>query len=384
MKKIYLFTNIAPHYRSSLWLCLLNNTSYCFDLFFGQNPVFGIPEIDFSQKQFAPFQHKLHQIKNNWIKGKILFWQNGVISKCLTGKLDVAIFLGEMYCLSTWIAAIICRLRGIEVVFWGHGIYGNEGILKLFLRKIFYRLANKHLLYERRAKRIMSKQGFNPDKLYVIFNSLDYKEHKILREQFQQLTKPEVFPFFKNPSLPIFVFIGRLTSIKKLEILTQAVNEINADALRVNLLIIGDGTERNKLEKLENKGISENWIHFTGACYDDIEIGKYLFASDLCVSPGNIGLTAIHSLSFGTPVCTHSNLNNQMPEAEAISDGYNGLYFEENNIPDLIEKIEKWLANNKIRELVRQRCFEIIDDLYNPNYQISVFDRLIKNNTPEI
>lgn len=73
-----------------------------------------------------------------------------------------------------------------------------------------------------------------------------------------------------------------------------------------------------------------------------------------------------------------------MPEAEVISDGYNGFYFEENNIPDLIGKIEKWLANNKSRELVRQRCFEIIDDLYNPNYQISVFDRLIKNKTPEI
>ena len=40
--------------------------------------------------------------------------------------------------------------------------------------------------------------------------------------------------------------------------------------------------------------------------------------SDLTVSPGNIGLTAIHSLSYGTPVCSHSNFNNQMPESEAI------------------------------------------------------------------
>lgn len=384
MKIIYLFTNIASHYRSSLWLALLSNKSDCFNLFFGINPAFGIHEIDFSQKQFTPFQHKLHRIKNYWIKGKILFWQNGVIAKCLTGKLDVAIFLGEMYCLSTWFAAIICHLRGIEVVFWGHGIYGNEGFLKLFLRKTFYRLASKHLLYERRAKSIMTAQGFNPDKLYVVFNSLDYNKHNKLREQFQQLTKLDVFPFLKNPSLPVLVFIGRLTKIKKLEFLMQAVNEINADSLKVNLLIIGDGPERDKLEKLGNRGIIDDWVHFTGACYDEIEIGRYLFSSNLCVSPGNIGLTAIHSLSFGTPVCTHSNLKNQMPEAEAISDGYNGFYFEENNKSDLITKIEKWLTNNTSRKLVRQRCHEIIHKYYNPNYQLSVFNQLINNNKPEL
>ena len=60
------------------------------------------------------------------------------------------------------------------------------------------------------------------------------------------------------------------------------------------------------------------------------------------MSIGNIGLTAIHSLSFGTPVASHDNFENQMPEVEAIIDGENGFLFEENNSNDLIDKIEQW------------------------------------------
>ena len=44
------------------------------------------------------------------------------------------------------------------------------------------------------------------------------------------------------------------------------------------------------------------------------------------VSPGNVGLTAIHSLSYGTPVLTHNNFNNQMPEVESIQPGFNGYF----------------------------------------------------------
>ena len=66
---------------------------------------------------------------------------------------------------------------------------------------------------------------------------------------------------------------------------------------------------------------------FYGATYDEKELSKLIYMSDLTVSPGNIGLTAIHSLSYGTPVCSHSNFNNQMPESEAIINFENGFFF---------------------------------------------------------
>lgn len=384
MSIIYLFTNIAPLYRRTLWKLLLEVEKDEFHFYSGINNKLGIQLINFEEPAFKSYENRLNRIRNIWLQNKILIWQKGVLGPCFKDKFNFAIFLGEMYCLSTWIAAIICRFRGIKIIFWGHGIYGNEGILKLFFRKIFYGLASKHLLYERRAKRIMTKYGFNPDNLFVVFNSLAYDEHKKLRKQYQQLTKQDVFPFFKNPTLPVLVFIGRLTTIKKLELLLQAVIKININEPKINLVIIGDGPERANLEIIGRKMLYEECLYFTGACYKEEEIGRYLSSADLCVSPGNVGLTAIHSLSFGTPVCTHSNLKKQMPEAETIINGYNGFYFEENNVDDIIKKIKYWLKNNTDRKMIRQRCYEIIDQYYNPNYQLTVFNRMTNNEKPEV
>jgi glycosyltransferase involved in cell wall biosynthesis len=383
-EKINIFTNIASHYRSSLWKILLKEENNEFHFFYGENKKSGIEIIDFSNQDFKQYKNQLHEIKNYWYKNKVLWWQKGVVTRCLKDDFDIVIFLGDMYCISTWIGAIICRLQKKRVIFWGHGLYGSESNLKLMLRKLFYKLADKHLLYERRAKRLMTKQGFNSDNLYVVFNSLDYDTQKILRVKLSKLSKKDIFRFFRDPNLPVIVFIGRLTSQKKLEILIRAIIAINNNNVRANLLIIGDGSERKNMENLGIKGLNNGWLHFTGALYDEEEIGKYLYHSDLCVSPGNVGLTAIHSLSYGTPVCSHNNFNNQGPEVEAIIEGFNGFLFKENDVSDLISKIENWFENNYEREKIRSQCYQIIDKYYNPHYQLKVFNQLIKDEIPEI
>jgi len=382
--RIKFFTNIAPHYRASLWLKLLKHNNHNVHFYYGSNPNAGIPAINFSKEEFSKYKNHIHQIKNFWFNSKILFWQKGVVSQCLRSNIDLAIFLGEMYCLSTWLAAIICRIRGVRVAFWGHGIYGNEGKLKLFVRKTFFRLAHQHLLYERRAKIIMQEQGFNPEKLYLVFNSLDYDTHKTLRTRFQNLNKADVFPFFSDSTLPVIVFIGRLTAVKKLDLLFNAVMQMNTESVEVNLIFIGDGPERKTLELAGKEGLEKGWLHFSGACYDEETIGKYLSSADLCVSPGNVGLTAIHTLSLGTPVATHGNFSNQMPEAQTITEGYNGFFFKENDVTDLKIKIENWLKANTDRNKIRQQCYKVIDKYYNPYFQLTVFNRLFNNKKPEI
>ena len=209
MQTILLFSNIAPHYRAPLWLRLLNQPSWEMHIYYGFNSRLNIHSIDFNKPEFAQYQNRLHHLKNYWLKGKFLIWQKGVIRHCLFSKFNQVIFLGDMYCLSTWLAAIICRFRGNQIIFWSHGIYGNEGKIKLIFRKLFYRLAHKFLLYERRAKNLMVQHDFNPDKLYVVFNSLDYDTHKALRLKFEVLLKFDVFSFLSDSSMPVIIFIGR-------------------------------------------------------------------------------------------------------------------------------------------------------------------------------
>lgn len=374
-KKIYHFTNIPSHYRTNLWEKLISEKRFDFHFFFGINNNLGIKEIEFNTKDFNANKSKLHYLTNYWIKNRILIWQSKVVRTCLSKKFDVAIFLGELQVLSTWLAIVLCKIRGIKTVFWTHGLYGNESALKRKMRVLFYNLADEILLYERRAKKLLKNEGIRDDKIKVIYNSLDYDTQLEIRNQLLK-EKPKKESLFTNNTVPYLVFIGRLTKIKKLDLLLKAVANINKNTLKLNVLVIGDGDEMMGLKNLTKILHLEKNVHFLGALYDEYKIAELLFNSVLCVSPGNVGLTAIHSLSFGTPICTHSNFFNQMPEVEVIEEGLTGTFFEENNLESLESSISKWLNMNLERTTIRENCFNVIDSLYNPYNQINILSKL--------
>ncbi|MDK9708678.1 MAG: glycosyltransferase family 4 protein [Desulforhopalus sp.] len=371
---VYYFTNIAPHYRQRLWELLATQNDLEFHFFFGKPMAKGIVEMDFSQEFFKSKSCVLHNLINIRLKNNVIVWQIGVIRHCFRNKPDAAIFLGDMNILSTWIAAAIARLNGIRVVFWGHGFSGKESWLKRSLRITFNRLAHHHLLYGHRAMDIMKQNGFGDKTLSVIYNSLQYEQHLATRAGHGKQCKFEHLPFFKNPNLPLLVFIGRLTPAKKLNLLIEAHKRLNAEVCRYNLLIIGDGEERASLETLAG---ADPTVHFYGACYVEQKLSALLCLADLCVSPGNVGLTAIHCLSHGTPVCTHDNFANQMPEFEAIIPGETGFFFRENDAEDLAGRILDWSVKDVLRDVVRHKCYRVIDEKYNPYYQLTVFKKVL-------
>ena len=93
--------------------------------------------------------------------------------------------------------------------------------------------------------------------------------------------------------------------------------------------------------------------------------------ADLCISPGNVGLTAIHSMMFGTPVITHKDFPMQMPEFEAIIPGITGNFFERDNVQSLTLAITNWFEKAPNRDVVRLECYKMIDEKYNPYVQIN-------------
>ena len=294
--------------------------------------------------------------------GRVI-WQKGVIIEIIKKRPDKIILLGEMNVISNWLIAIISKYLKIEVIFWGHGLYGNEKLFKKFLRITFLRLADKHLLYGERARGIMIKNGFDPLKLFVIYNSLDFeKQNKHFKKLENKLFKEEK----ENLKL---IFIGRLTKNKKLDILIKAIKMAKKP---IELKIIGEGQEKKNLIELVKKYNLQN-IYFLGEIFDEEVISEKIYYSDLCVSPGNIGLTAIHSLTYGTPVLTHDDFNFQMPEVEASEENLSGIFFRINNTNDLSEKLNTFKKSNFNKSKVR----EIILTKYNPNYQKTIFDKII-------
>ncbi|NNL01969.1 MAG: glycosyltransferase [Eudoraea sp.] len=380
--KIFYFTNLASIYRTRLWKVLLESKHFTIYFGFGKNKRLGIKSIDITAPSFETKKDRFFKLKNIWIRKKYLIWQFGVISKCILNKPDAVIFMGDATVITYWIAAIICRIRKIRVVYHTHGLYGDESGLKLVLRKLFYKLANNFIVYERHGKELMLEEGFSEENIYVFFNSLDYPKHKSLREELKLKNTKYQFGLFEDNEKPLLIFIGRLTYEKKLHLLIDAAKNLNKTGLKVNLLIIGDGEAMIELKGMLNEN-EEKFINLFGPCFDEDIIGEMLYNADLCVSPGNVGLTAIHSLSFGTPVCTHNNYSNQGPEVDAITESKTGFLFKENDLTDLVNKIREWLIEHPNKnDALKEDCFEIIEKYYNPFYQEKVLDALIKGAPP--
>ena len=376
-KKIIYFTNIFPHYRLAIWKDLLNSKTFDLEIFFSQKNPFGIHSPELKDIFTSNERSKLHFVKNYWIKQKILIWQSKIIKTAFFSQFDYLLLLGEMNIISSWISIFIAKLRGKKVYMWSHGVYGNENVFKKFFRLLFLRQADLIFLYENRSKLLLKQNGFSEDSLEVVYNSLDYDLHNKIYLQLKNTKRSDIITFFSDNSLPVIIFIGRLTTNKKINLLIDALKNINNQKTSYNLLIVGEGEKLDFLKNAYQNPINDGWLYFYGSSYESSITSQLIYHSDLCVSPGNIGLTAIHSLSFGTPVASHNNFINQMPEVEAIIDGENGFLFQENDTIDMANKIVLWFSNNpKVnKEIVRK----IITEKYNPDNQLSIFKKHFSN-----
>lgn len=374
-EKILFISNFFPLYRKSIWEKLLYNKTSDVMFYFDpiQNEGIELEEMFLSKSN--KLKKSFKRIKNFYFFGRVI-WQSKVIKECLSASFNQAIFLGDMNILSTWICLLICRLRNKKSILWTHGLYGNENYIKYYLRILFYSIGDKHLLYEQRGKELMIKAGFDSSKIFVVYNSLDYDKQKKYFETYYKNNLKKPFTIFKNSKLKTILFLGRLTSVKKIDLLIKSLNKLNSIRVNYNLLIVGEGPQKSFLQNISKEGLEKGWICFYGKTYDESELSELIYSSDLMVSPGNTGLNSVHALSYGTPVGTHNNFKKQMPEVAVIEDEKTGFFFKENDSKDLSLKIDLWFSEFNIK-FTRAERRRIIDEKYNPEYQIKVIQKAL-------
>lgn len=74
----------------------------------------------------------------------------------------------------------------------------------------------------------------------------------------------EIPAFYVDQSKVNFVFLGRLARVKRINLIIESFLQVRAQRNDVELFIIGDGPERNKLEQLASRSLATEAIHFTG------------------------------------------------------------------------------------------------------------------------
>ena len=305
-------------------------------------------------------------VRNVWL-GPVL-WQRGLLRTLLGGDYDAVVFLGSVHYASTWLAALLLKARSTAVCMWGHGLLSRESGVSATVRETFYTLAGTHFIYSGRSVELMSeRRRLSKRRLFQVNNALDHDVHVGMRRQIED--SESTYP---QADLRL-VFVGRLTERKRLDLALRAVADLRDQGVLAVLRVIGDGSERAKLLELAGELSIEDRVAFLGAVYDEDRLASHLYHADVCVSPGHVGLNAIHAMSFGTPVVTHSDLDRQSPEVEAIVPGVTGAFFEPGSSDDLVRVLLSLDVAGR-RDRFRTECYAKVDGWYTPAYQVSVFE----------
>lgn len=362
--KILQIYNIMPHYRSFIYQLI--------DRQFDCDFVTGQASTNIKTMDFSVLKGRVEEVDN--IKLGSAYYQAGV-PFMIRRKYDIFLITGDVRCVSTWLFAILAKLYpNKKVFFWSHGWLGKENPIKRLFSKVFFSLANGVFVYNERSRQLMINGGFPSKKIITIYNSLDYDTQVSIRKTIHR--SPIYEDHFGNTN-PVIIFIGRLTRVKCLGMIIDAVKRLRERGEFYNVVFIGEGPERKELEKKTELLLLSNAVWFYGESFDESENAILIYNATICVSPGNVGLTAIHCLTYGCPVITHDNVNKQMPEYESIIESKTGSFFKEGNIQSLAESISSWSWEHKHnRNEIRQNCYKTIDEKWNPHKQISIIKRV--------
>jgi len=362
--------HFLPHYRAGIFSKLLESTTHKYIFVAGHNDLWpSIPEWnvpDASRYVEAPcFATRMP-----------FYYQKGLAKLALRKDVSAIVYLGTPYSISTWYSAILARLSGKQVLFWTHGWISTKGRLREMIKTQFMKLSDTLLLYGKRAKVIGQEMGFSPERMVVIYNSLDYLKQRNIRESIQDQELIELRKqLFGNSDTPLAICTARLTRDCEFDLLLSAQAILQRSGKRLNLVLVGDGVDRARLKAIaETESLP---VVFFGACYDEEIIARLVRASNVTVSPGKVGLTAVHSLTYGTPVISHNDPSRQGPEVEAILPDVNGELFRVGDAQDLARVLWKWCSRPWPDPALRERCYEEIESHYNPEVQVRTIESVL-------
>lgn len=224
-------------------------------------------------------------------------------------KADVIVPIFNLRWLSSDL--LIWSRRRQKLVWWGIGT-GNSALLNR-LRIWMVAKSDGLIVYMPKAKQWYIERGIAEEKIFVAPNTVHVEQEEVVIDVARRRS---------------FLVVGTLDTRKQLGDLICAFGRITPeipDDIRVE--VVGEGEDLKRLQALALQyGVRER-IRFHGSITDNSRL-KSLFSSALAVvSPGQAGLSVLHSFAFGVPFVTKANAVSG-GEIENIKDGVNGVLYE--------------------------------------------------------
>lgn len=235
----------------------------------------------------------------------------------------------------------------------GYEEYFKNSVLRFFSKPIVSYLRLWDKIAAQRPDKIIaiSQEVQKRIKKYYNRNSEVIYPPIMLTDYSISATKPFDFSIAKRQTMQasttsvqngqFFLIVSRLVPYKRIDIAVEAFNRLG-----LPLKIIGEGSEKHRLEKLANSN-----IEFLGYLTDE-ELVEYYKKCLALIFPGkeDFGLTIVEAQNFGKPVIAYKGGGS----IETIIESETGLFFKFQNSRSLESTILEFME----MKFDPKRCFE--------------------------
>jgi glycosyltransferase involved in cell wall biosynthesis len=219
----------------------------------------------------------------------------------------------DVVCVHDWLSCISGLITKneskIPVVFhvhsteWGRsGGQGSEVVSHL--ESATAEKADKIITVSNAMQDDLVRHGWPQSKINVVWNGVDPKKYDP-----QKCQKGDVLGIRKKYDIPedwnMLLFLGRLTWVKSIKNLVQAMPSVLGEYPKTKLVILGKGEEQSDVIETANRlGVQEKVVYRFEFVPEDERILHYA-AADVCVFPSiyePFGIVSLEAMSMAKPV----------------------------------------------------------------------------------
>ena len=292
-------------------------------------------------------------------------WQTSLLSKIISRRFDIVVAEFNIRIVSNVLACLLSKALRQRFVWWGHGMSPKSSSLSVRIRRWLISISDAIIMYDDVNARRMVDSGVPGNKVFVAMNSIDTDRIAEVTQGTKSFPRTRV------------LCIGRLIPSKKVDLLIEGF-ALACEGLpeETTLAIVGDGPERAKLELLASKLGIGGRVEFAGSIYEEDKLAPYFLSSWICVSPGYVGLSAIHSLAYRLPVLVAKD-EPHSPEISALADGVNSVFFKSDDPNELARVLVELSGCPQYLAKLSSEAIQTVQDKYSVQAMTHTFEEVV-------
>jgi glycosyltransferase involved in cell wall biosynthesis len=249
-----------------------------------------------------------------------------------------------------------------RIIVHQHGLERNRRLWRTFVDRFSSRLVTQYVATcQAVATKLQSRERISPEKIKIIYNGVDIDQiERTILESFPGKVTVTGMSIPREPNSCWIGSVGRLSTEKGQDILFEAIDLLNQNALKVDVFLFGSGPMQEKLaEKAKNLKI-EKQVHFFG--FVD-PVNRYLKEMDIFVQASRwegLSLALLNGMAIGLPVIATDTGGT----SEVIQNNLSGILVKPEKPEQIAQKIALLMCDRNLRQTLGSAAKARIKDQF--------------------